>query len=167
MLPTDWLKNISSTRQDSQRWPRGVLTIAAGARRSPAGHRRDIGRQFGHLRMKSTDGRTVSRRRSSGDHWVSLRLCSRSRISGGDQRILKNSNPAKIQPKSSSHRSIYVVLWPRHKSRARGICNEWDITIKFPAACFPGMVGLKKNFKKTHLRAWILWWEIRGGFWVI
>ena len=82
----------------------------AGARRSPAGHRRDIDQQFGHLRMKSADGRTVSRRRSSGDHWVSLRLCSRSRKSGCDQRISKNSSPAKIRPKSSGHRSIYVVL---------------------------------------------------------
>ena len=85
------------------------------SRRLPPGHRRDIGRQFGHLRMKSADDRTVSRWQSSGDHWVSLRLCSRSRKSGGDQWISKNSNPAKIWPKSSCHRSIYVVLWPRHK----------------------------------------------------
>ena len=54
VLPTDWLKNISSTPQDSQRWPRD--------------HRRDIG-------GTSDGGRTVSWRRPSDDHWVSLRLC--------------------------------------------------------------------------------------------
>ena len=70
---------------------------------SPPGHRRDIGRKFGHLRIKSAGGRTVSRRRSSGDHWVSLRLCSRSRKLAGDQRISKNSNPAKIRQKLVGH----------------------------------------------------------------
>ena len=61
--------------------------------------------------MKSADGRTVSRRRSSGDHWVSLWLCSRSRKSGGHLPISQNRHPAKIRPKSSGHSAIYVVLW--------------------------------------------------------
>ena len=83
--------------------------------RSPPGHRRDIGQKFGHLRMKSADGRTVSRRWSSGDHWVSLRLCSRSRKSAGDLLISQNRHPAKIQQNSSGHRTIYVQLGPRLK----------------------------------------------------
>ena len=91
------------------------------------GYRQDIGWQFGHLRMKSADVRTVSRRRSSGDHWVSLWLCSRSRKSGGDQRISKNSNSAKIRPKSSGHHSIYVVLWPRLKMKTVGIHQKFYI----------------------------------------
>ena len=81
--------------------------------RSPPGHRRDIGRKFGHLRMKSADGRTVSRQWSSGDHWVSLWLCSRSRKSASDLPISQNRHPAKIRPKSSGHRTIYHQLGPR------------------------------------------------------
>ena len=72
----------------------GLPAVTAG---SPDDHQRDIGRKFGHLRIKSALGRTVSEQRSSGDHWVSLRLCSRSRKSAGYQRISKNSNLPNIR----------------------------------------------------------------------
>ena len=64
--------------------------------RSSAGHRRGIGRKFGHFQWKSTGGRTVSHRRPSGTRWLTLWHGSRSRKSGGELLISKNRHPAKI-----------------------------------------------------------------------
>ena len=82
--------------------------------------------------IKSAGCRTVSRRRSSGDHWVSLWLCSRSRKSAGDQRISKSSNPAKILQKSSGHCRIYVQLGPRLQ-HPWTVCSQpnWPCTFLF------------------------------------
>ena len=91
MLPTDWLKNMSSTRQDSQRWPPGVWTIAAG---TPAGHR------------------PMAEQSPGGDHQVTTGWVYDFVQGQENWPATYGSRKIGIQPKSSA-RTIYVQLGPR------------------------------------------------------
>ena len=115
--------------------------------RSLPGHRQDIGRKFGHLKIKSASGRTVSRRRSSGYHWVSLRFCSRSRKSAGDRRISKNRNPAKIAQKSAV---IFGI-----KLYCAVSFNTWDSKHRSPLG----------YITEKHLASTQIQYTRKPGFW--